>query len=254
MEVWELFIKGLAKTFEEFAVKMIERGRDGERVNSQPKSNAKKSDTVESVATAKAKKKPVTYHKQENLNESILEIISKHPDGITLKEVANILDVQWHYLRIPFKQLTEEKKIRKDDKLYTAETALGKTSETIVKKKESKIPEKSVVKKKQVAIPEIKVEPKKPEKPAGPKRRVIDARDFEKKSAPKLVLPNMSIRDRERLRYRILTALRGRPEGLNIDKLSAVLGMELGVLNPILQELLSESKVVLEANGKHRLP
>ena len=228
MEVWELFIKGLAKTFEEFAVKMIERGRDGERVNSQPKSNAKKSDTVESVATAKAKKKPVTYHKQENLNESILEIISKHPDGITLKEVANILDVQWHYLRIPFK--------------------------TIVKKKESKIPEKSVVKKKQVAIPEIKVEPKKPEKPAGPKRRVIDARDFEKKSAPKLVLPNMSIRDRERLRYRILTALRGRPEGLNIDKLSAVLGMELGVLNPILQELLSESKVVLEANGKHRLP
>ena len=104
------------------------------------------------------------------------------------------------------------------------------------------------------AEPEKEEEPVEETRPSTPRRRVIDAKELEKRAAKQPAIPNLSVRDRERLRYRILTALRGRPEGLTLDKLSAVLGMELKMLIPILEELHGENKVISDNNGKYRLP
>lgn len=248
MEMWELFLKGLAKTFEDFAVKMIEKGKE---LDAQEKGKGFSSPvTREETGHAqkpKPRKRTIPHRDLGILETQILDIVGRHPDGITLKEVAAELDVQWHYLRIPFRQLTLEGKLIKEEKLYKVSKtrpAAGNASadtgnQDADKSADSTAPEKSG------DTEQAKSQPR---------RRVVNAKELERREQNESVISTLSIRDRERLRYRILTALRGRPEGLNLEKLSAVLGMDLALLTPILQQLQGENKVVQVDNEKFRLP
>mgnify|MGYP001556449120 CR=1 FL=1 len=198
------------------------------------------------------RKRTIPHRDLGELEGKILQVVSDNPKGITLKEIATKLDIQWHYLRIPLRQMTLENKLVKEEKLYMVHVTPNeapKQEEIVVPdppQPETVTPEPSV--------PEKVEEPVEETRPSAPRRRVIDARELEKRSAKQPAIPNLSVRDRERLRYRILTALRGRPEGLTLDKLSAVLGMELKMLIPILEELHGENKVVSDNNGKYILP
>lgn len=278
MEMWELFIKGLAKTFEDFARKMIEKGKELDETQAQTDINEDKHASASIRQEKSAPRKRVITHKDlGDLEDQILAIIGPSTDGMTLKDVASKMNMQWHMLRIPFRQLTQEGKLVKDEKTYTTASNLGNerkkggdveipfvpapsktispdlpsTQETPPKEtpeaKESQVP-------KRVQSKEAPVEPEESTAKASPRRRVVDARELEKKTESEMAASTLSIRDKERLRYRILTALRGRPEGLNLEKLAAVLGMEIAMITPILDELRNETKVILVENEKYRLP
>jgi len=249
MEMWELFVKGLAKTFEEFTRNMIEKGKEVEQEEAAEKPSGAAAERRQTATKTTARKRTIPHRDLGALETQILDIVGEYPDGVTLKDVAARLDMQWHYLRIPFRQLTMEGKLNKEDKLYTL-TEKVKARHT---KKENHGPAPKA------PPPERHTSETKPsegtkQKTATPRRRVVNASELEKKESSDAALSHLSIRDRERLRYRILTALRGRPEGLNLEKLSAVLGMELALLKPILTELQKESKVVQVDNDKFRLP
>jgi len=247
MEMWELFLKGLAKSFEEFAMKMIEKGKEADESESgRPKVYGSQAERTVPREKPPQRKRTIPHKDLGALETQILDIVGRHRDGVTLKEVAAELDVQWHFLRIPFRQLTMEGKLIKEDKIYRVGN--GKSGSAAA-------PPPEAVKPETVENPaKTSDEPSRTGKAAQPRRRVVDARELERREQQDAAVAALSIRDRERLRYRILTALRGRPEGLNLEKLSAVLGMELSLLTPILDELQAETKVIKVDDDKFRLP
>ncbi len=230
MEVWELFIKGIAKTFEDFVFKMVERGRENseQSTSSSPSSMPVSYDNGDDIETHKKpiKKRKIPRRELGELEGRILEAIAQFSTGCTLKEMAKALDMQWHYLRIPLRQLVMDKKVEKDGKIYKV---------TAAAKEETPIP-----------VPR-----------EGIRRRVVDAKVLEeakaKKTQPKADLPEMSTREKEILRFKILTAFRGRPEGLTLEELAAVLGRSLEGLDSIISELIEDNKVAEAKGGKYRL-
>lgn len=265
MEMWELFLKGLSKTIEEFVVTMVERGKEleGQEPSKRPVSPQHEEEPIKTAP----KKRTIPYRELGELEDQILSVIAKYPEGITLKEVASEMGMQWHFLRIPMRQLTMEDKITKNEKLYTLAgqkpapghdpkhaPEMTMSDEPVREPEQFKAPVVQEAPARQLEIEPLvtAVEEEKPQ-PVKPRRRVVDAKTLEKKPAVSNAADKMSVRDRERLRYRILTALRGRPEGLTLEKLAAVLGMEFDILVPNLDQLSEENKIK-NINGKYSLP
>jgi hypothetical protein len=212
MEYWELFIRGVGRSVEEFVKNMIEKGKD---------------DSNESeihIAQPKIQKKRVIPRRDlGDMEEKIVDVVEKFHDGCTLKDIAKALDMQWHYLRIPLRQMVMDRKIIKDGKVYFAPSR--------------EEPEEKVVQRN------------------GVKRRIVDAKalDEPSKKPEDVEKITMNPREREILRFKILTAFRGRPEGLEMKELAAVLGRSTDGLMYILKELINENKVVEGKGGKFHL-
>ncbi len=279
MELWELFLRGLGKSVEEFIVRMIEKGKtvaeETESVVSKPASKTEKPVTEEAIpagvpgktteAKSRAEESGIgkasvsvkssgsidqemmfspskdtpdrrSYPKQDisGIRKKVLKVVSDSPNGCTLKDIARELDMQWHFLRIPLRQMVIEGDIVKDGKVYSA-----------VKSEPQATPET-----------EVKEVPAEPEKaPEIPRRRVVDARLFSEQVQQKAPESSseMTPREKEILRFKILTAFRGRPEGLKITELAAVLGRSVDGLDGIIAELVAEKKVVEGRGDKFHL-
>ncbi len=275
MEMWELFLKGLAKTIEEFTVKMIEKGKQDKGTTY---TGYTRSTSVRSGQPVSQPKTPVQAQDVEKLQQSIKEVLEKHPKGITMKNIAKELDVQWHFLRIPMRLLMAEDAIVKRGLDYllplkpdTAPQDISEIEEDVVEASRDEMdilekddlffdrPEKShrSIREKEEYQPkkkDIKEEKGSIPKSGAPRRRVVDPSQLEDKPKTEPIVTTMSIRERESLRYRIMTALRGRPEGLYLEKIEEVLGESAVVVTPILNELEQEAKVIKQQNGKFRLP
>jgi len=234
MEAWELFIKGLAKSFEDFAIKMIEKGRlesstSGESSmfssSQQTKTYTKGRDAQ--PAKRGPKKRKIRRRDLGALEGNIINAIKKFPTGCTLKDIAKILDMQWHFLRIPLRQLVEENKLIKDGKIYNVAGTEEITPDAPVKKAST-----------------------------GVRRRIVDERDLKAKLPAPVMDPmsaKMSSREKEILKFKVLTAFRGRPEGLTLVELAAVLGRNKSGLDIIISELITEKKVLESKGEKFRL-
>ena len=216
MEDWELLLKGIVKTFEDFVQKMVEKGKevtpsDAPLAPSAPKPIARPS-----------KKRSLPRKELGDLEDKIAESIGQFPNGCTLKEIANVMDMQWHYLRIPLRQMVMDNKIIKDGKSYK--------------------------------LPRKKEAPQMMERD-GVRRRIVDAKKLEQtvKEVPPKSKITMSAREKEILRFKILTAFRGRPEGLTLSELAAVLGRSVEGLDIIVDELILETKVVKGKGNKFHL-
>jgi hypothetical protein len=280
MEMWELFLKGLAKTFEEFALKMIEKGKleksgSGDNLHSRG-GYSRQGQPAEPPRTPKV---PMHIQDVEKLQNIIKEIVGRHPEGITMKSIASELNVQWHFLRVPMRQLQTEGVIIKKDLNYVLpknesqvprasvteslqendsgnnlDSAEAKTAGDIQSRETVQTPLQSELH----LDPEHSSDTKETEnsvrKTAVPRRRIVDASQLEDKPKTDPALSKLEIRERESLRYRIMTALRGRPEGLNLEKIAEVLDEDIAIISPILHELQGELKILLQGNGKFRLP
>jgi predicted transcriptional regulator len=280
MEMWELFLKGLAKTFEEFALKMIEKGKleksgSGDNLHSRG-GYSRQGQPAEPPRTPKV---PTHIQDVEKLQNIIKEIVGRHPEGITMKSIASELNVQWHFLRVPMRQLQTEGVIIKKDLNYVLpknesqvsrasvteslqendsgnnlDSAEAKTAGDIQSRETVQTPLQSELH----LDPEHSSDTKETEnsvrKTAVPRRRIVDASQLEDKPKTDPALSKLEIRERESLRYRIMTALRGRPEGLNLEKIAEVLDEDIAIISPILHELQGELKILLQGNGKFRLP
>jgi hypothetical protein len=280
MEMWELFLKGLAKTFEEFALKMIEKGKleksgSGDNLHSRG-GYSRQGQPAEPPRTPKV---PMHIQDVEKLQNIIKEIVGRHPEGITMKSIASELNVQWHFLRVPMRQLQTEGVIIKKDLNYVLpknesqvsrasvteslqendsgnnlDSAEAKTAGDIQSRETVQTPLQSELH----LDPEHSSDSKETEnsvrKTAVPRRRIVDASQLEDKPKTDPALSKLEIRERESLRYRIMTALRGRPEGLNLEKIAEVLDEDIAIISPILHELQGELKILLQGNGKFRLP
>lgn len=276
MEMWDLFLKGLAKTFEEFALKMIEKGKQEKIGSDEGQSRAVYSRQGHSVEHPRTPKIPLHIQDVEKLQNIIKEIIGRHPEGITMKNIAAELNVQWHFLRVPMRQLHTEGLIVKKDLDYflpenesrvpaapvpptqngdesgkTRDDAQTQTAGDIIPREKPGTPLQS----------ELHLDTEQPSdtesvvrKSAAPRRRIVDASQLEEKPKSDPSLSKIAIRERESLRYRIMTALRGRPEGLNLEKIAEVLDEEIEIITPILHELQGEIKILHQENGKYRLP
>ena len=228
MEEWEYFVRGVVRSIEDFYKKMIEIGRDEdyEEEDDDDEIGMKYSKPIDEkyFQTRKTeKKRTVPRRDLGDLEDKIFETLRKFPDGATLKEIAKSMDMQWHYLRIPMRQLVLDGKVTKDDKIYLL----------IHKDKNSTIIERD-----------------------GVKRRIVNADVLESvqdvKKAKVMGKP-MDPREKEILRFKVLTAFRGRPEGLTIKELAAVLGRDAEGLQAIIYELINENKVIEGKGGKYHL-
>ncbi len=237
MEAWELFFKGFTKTIEEFASKMIEKGREDTGSPGEKSSFSRSADLRTPASEPESGTPKRVYRKRTikrrdlgELEGKIVEAIRQFPTGCTLKDIAKVLNMQWHYLRIPLRQLVLEEKLIKDGKIYTISNETGETVET---------------------IPEP--EPVEETVPAKGKRRVVDAKILDEKKAKRAEKSGaavMNSREKEILRFKVQTAFRGRPEGLTLAELAAVLGRSVDGLDTIIDELIKENKVVGNEFGK----
>ncbi|MBN1354763.1 hypothetical protein JXA40_00680 [bacterium] len=211
MEYWELFLRGIGRSVEDLIRQMIQKGAESQEVE------------VAQPIQKSQKKRMIQRRDLGDMEDKILAVIEQHPEGCTLKDIAKALDMQWHYLRIPLRQLGMDGKVEKDGKNYRTPSNTE--------------PESNVVERN------------------GVKRRIVDARTLE--STPKdnaeIQDVSMSPREREILRFKILTAFRGRPEGLTLEELAAVLGRSVEGLSYIIRELKSENRIIEGKNGKFHL-
>ncbi|MGB3976330.1 MAG: hypothetical protein WBM02_03875 [bacterium] len=271
MEMWELFLKGLAKTIEEFTVKMIEKGKQEKGVSYGVHTRGTHFRPGQPVSQPKT---PVQAQNVEKLQQSIKEVLELHPQGITMKNIAKELDVQWHFLRIPMRLLMAEEAIIKQGLNYMLPEPSSPKSDIhsgdkdlkppIEKKRKPEEEFGSADKTEKIFQPDLDLESfsytdertdkTAPFKSTAPRRRVLDASQLEDKPKTISAPPSMSVRERESLRYRIMTALRGRPEGLYLEKIVEVLGEDADIVAPILNELQEELKILKQENGKFRLP
>ena len=301
MEMWELFLKGLAKTLEEFTLKMIEKGQETSGPIKQRQKSRWTHPDISETQTKPGKKPETVMVSPAEVKEKIIDALQEVPEGITMKEIASKLDLQWHFLRVPMREILADGKVIKDDLLYKLakdsgdhsgrtgrkETKIGvekpatktrkphgrppkvtqdfsEAEQDLMKSLKSKlvypIPADDSL---QTAEPEVKepeplaeqVSVNAPLKTTGtPKRRVVDATQLEEKPKTDGPVTSMTTRDRERMRYRIMTALRGRPEGLTLEKLAVVVGMDSTEIAPIINELHAESKIVSSEGDKYKLP
>ncbi|MBN1551412.1 hypothetical protein JW979_08085 [bacterium] len=212
MEKWELFLRGFGRSLEEFITRMIDKGTDHKRIHEEVTAEVKPS-----------KKRTIPRLELGDLEDRIVDVVRKYPNGCTLKDIAKNLDMQWHYLRIPLRQMLFDGKVEKDGKVYTT----AKKAETPVQTVERD----------------------------GVRRRIVDAKALEKtpEEKPKPAKVELSSREKEILRFKILTAFRGRPEGLTLVELAAVLGRNLEGLNEITEELIEEKKIAIGKGGKYHL-
>ncbi|MBN1879522.1 hypothetical protein JW823_05370 [bacterium] len=295
--MWELFLKGLAKTFEEFALKMIEKGqKDIAGAQSQQKARWVHTEASAQAAEDKTSQQPVpSFVDSKEVKGKIMQIMINNPDGLTMKAIAKELDLQWHFVRVPIRELLADGKMVKNDLLYMLPEASKKAAgaesgrhtsekgrsrnrqeETVVLddtaafmrslKADLVYPivpeEKTEIEKEAPVSTEISESPSEAKPSAqtsgrtegSPRRRVVDATRLEQKPKSETPLSTMSTRDRERMRYRIMTALRGRPEGLTLEKLAVVVGMESSLIQPIINELHSEIKIITVEGDKYKLP
>ncbi len=219
MQELELFIKGLVKTFEEFYSNMVQVGRSDSLT--KPVVEHRKTSAERTQKSSQPKK--VGQKEFAELEEKVMAALANFPKGCTLKELAGSLAVQWHFLRIPIRRLIAQDKILKNDKIYSLK---GPVSET---------------------IPVV-------ERPAT-RRRVVDAKvlDTPIPEKPPVDMPEMSVREKEILKFKTLTAFRGRPEGLTVAELAAVLGRNPAGLEIILKELIADKKVIEGKGSKFHL-
>jgi hypothetical protein len=230
----EFFFKGLSKTIEEFIVKMIEKGQGAvpAAVGSEERTLVMEEATdeeqeIRKIFQRKGPRKRVFQRRElGDLETRIFDVLMQNPEGCTLKDLAKALEMQWHFLRIPLRQLSMDGKVEKDGKLYKASI-----------RKEAPPPVPAVVER------------------DGVRRRFVDAKilDTPTEEKSEIERPEMSAREKEILRFKILTAFRGRPEGLTIVELAAVLGRSMEGLDYIVNELLSENKVIEGRGGKYHL-
>ncbi|GEM_PF-3876170 len=219
MQELELFIKGLVKTFEEFYSNMVQIGRAGSIA--KPVVEHRKTGGERLQKSSLPKK---TGQKEfTELEGKVLGALANFPRGCTLKELAGSLAVQWHFLRIPIRRLIAQDKILKNDKIYSLK---GQVSDV----------------------------PPAAERSAT-RRRVVDAKVLDTPAPEKVPvdMPEMSVREKEILKFKTLTAFRGRPEGLTIAELAAVLGRNPSGLEIILKELIADKKVIEGKGSKFHL-
>ncbi len=284
MEMWELFLKGLAKTFEEFAQKMIERGKEEGIQSESRRSHSGYSRSYKESPTPKASKgESAGIHDIEKLQESILEIIKRSSDGITMKNIASGLKVQWHFLRVPMRQLQMEGRIiKKNLKYYLADSENADTEperkdtvtepetydidydqpmfnffkEVVTEEKpdEPEVSKQKTSTSKTVESSKTATESDEKEKTSAPRRRIVDASQLKDKPKAGPELSKEEIREREILRFRVLTALRGRPEGLSKGNIALIVGEKLERVEPVLTDLQKEAKVVQKEKDTFRLP
>lgn len=301
MEMWELFLKGLSKTLEEFTLKMIEKGQETSGPLKQRQKSRWTHPDVSENQTKPGNKQETVMISPAEVKEKIIDALQGVPEGITMKEIASRLDLQWHFLRVPMREILADGKVIKDDLVYKLakdsgdhsgrpgrkETRDGVEKPAIKARKPHGRPPKVTqdfseaeqdlmksLKSKLVypipvddSVQTAETEAKEPEtvteklpgtdqlKTAGtPKRRVVDATRLEEKPKTDGPVSSMTTRDRERMRYRIMTALRGRPEGLTMEKLAVVVGMDSAEIAPIINELHAESKIVSSEGDKFKLP
>lgn len=219
MKDLELFIKGLVKTVEGLYEHMVEVGRNTSSKRDFA-AEASEDDDMDDDDSVDSK---VSQKEFAELEVKIVDALGTFPNGCTLKELAASLSVQWHFLRIPIRHLIDQKKIFKNDKIYSVKS---KTEESVATADRS-----------------------------GIKRRIVDAKVLEAATPEKPIaaMPEMSIREKEILKFKTLTAFRGRPEGLTISELTAVLGRSPGGLEVILKELISDKKVIEGKGSKYHL-
>jgi hypothetical protein len=287
MEMWELFLKGLAKTFEEFTLKMIEKGKEETNRPEYTQSYSGYSRPSQSSRrTTEPKVSSPGIHDIEKLQSSILEIISQNPGGITMKNIASGLNVQWHFLRVPMRQLQMDGHIIKNNlNYYLADSDNVDTKQDTQKDDAAAVDFdmdyqkpmfnffKEVVTHdektesasdtasnsgtkpdKAVAATEASKDSSTKSRTGAPRRRVIDASQLKDKPKTGRELSKEEIREQEILRFRVLTALRGRPEGLSKDNIALIVGEKPGAVEPVLADLEKEAKVVQKENDMFRLP
>jgi hypothetical protein len=229
MEYWELFLKGVARSIEDFVRQMIEKGSGEVKVPDAAAKEDEGEPIVEEIPEEESsaprrvpRKRSIPRRELGELEDKIYEALEKYPDGCTLKDLAKSLDMQWHFLRIPLRQLAMDKKVEKDGKNY--KMGFKREAPVVVERN-------------------------------GVRRRFVDAKALETipEEKPTAEASEMSNREKEILRFKILTAFRGRPEGLTIAELAAVLGRSIEGLSAIVKEMASEKKVAEGKGGKFHL-